>query len=269
MDELLQDGLEMLKRNNCLACHQPAPEAVIPTYFKISDHYKGDYRFLNELADKVQRGGSGTFGEEIPMAPHAQLNRNDIKEMVRYILSLHKRPAVVNAPELKGSLSTSAVDGDLISIQASYTDRGFESTAVLSDTSRVLLRSPRFEASMFNSLSNVSLRQTESGEYVLNEVFDNSFALMKGIDLSGIGSIAMRLRPMVPGFQIDLRVGSEDGPSVAVYREEETVSRDWKEVTVDLKQTSGFHDLYLGFYSERGLRRFFVEIEWLEFNLKT
>jgi cytochrome c len=267
VDELLLDGLEMLKRNNCLACHQPAPEAVIPTYFKIADHYKGDYRFLNELADKVLRGGSGTFGE-IPMAPHPQLNRHDLVEMVRYILSLHQRPAVMNAPGLKGSLSSSGFDRDLISIQASYTDRGFESTAVLSDTSRVLLRSPRFEAGMFNSLSNVSLRQTESGQNVLNGVFDNGFALMKGIDLSGIGSITMRLRPIVPGFQIELQVGSEDGPSVAVYREEGTVSRDWKEVTVDLKQTSGFHDLYLSFYSERELRRNFVEIEWLEFNLK-
>jgi cytochrome c len=44
---------------------------------------------IDMLVNKVINGGKGNWGD-VPMAPHPQLKKEDVTEMVKYILSLKK-----------------------------------------------------------------------------------------------------------------------------------------------------------------------------------
>ena len=81
------DGLELAKKNSCLACHQVDKKLVGPAYKDVAAKYKGDKTAEAKLVKKVKEGGKGVWGE-IPMPPNPQVKDEDIKTMVHWILSL-------------------------------------------------------------------------------------------------------------------------------------------------------------------------------------
>ncbi|MCB1909862.1 MAG: c-type cytochrome [Rhodocyclaceae bacterium] len=77
----------MAKSKNCLACHSVDKKLVGPAYKDVAAKYKGDAGAAAMLAEKVQKGGSGTWGQ-IPMPPNPQVNAEEAKQLVEWILSL-------------------------------------------------------------------------------------------------------------------------------------------------------------------------------------
>ena len=82
-----QASEELAKKHNCLACHQVAAKSVGPAYKDIAKKYKGQADAAAKLADKVKKGGSGTWGN-IPMPPNAAVPDADVKTLVGWVLSL-------------------------------------------------------------------------------------------------------------------------------------------------------------------------------------
>ncbi|MGY4386660.1 cytochrome c [Pedobacter sp. UYP24] len=80
-------GEALLKKSDCLACHNIKTKIVGPAYISVAAKYT--VADIDHLVDKVIAGGSGVWGE-IPMSPHPTLSKSDAKEMVKYILSLKK-----------------------------------------------------------------------------------------------------------------------------------------------------------------------------------
>ena len=77
----------LLKKHNCVACHQIDKKVVGPAYKDVAKKYKGQKDIAVKLAEKVKKGGQGVWGP-VPMPPNAQVPDADIKKMVDYILVL-------------------------------------------------------------------------------------------------------------------------------------------------------------------------------------
>lgn len=77
---------EAMNKAGCMACHAKDKKLVGPSFKDIAAKYKGQ-DVAAKLADKVRKGGSGSFGP-IPMAPNPpdKINDADLKAVVAYIL---------------------------------------------------------------------------------------------------------------------------------------------------------------------------------------
>ncbi len=80
------DGAALLKKSNCVTCHQADKKTVGPALKTIAEKYKGDATAADKLAAKVRKGGSGVFGTMAMPATPAKVSDEDIKAMVAYIL---------------------------------------------------------------------------------------------------------------------------------------------------------------------------------------
>jgi cytochrome c len=77
----------LAKQNGCLACHTVDKKLVGPSYKEIADRYRNDKGAEANLFKKVKEGGKGAWGD-IPMTPNAHVKDDDIKAIVRWILSV-------------------------------------------------------------------------------------------------------------------------------------------------------------------------------------
>ncbi|HVW97267.1 MAG TPA: c-type cytochrome [Mucilaginibacter sp.] len=85
----LAPGAKLMAGSDCNTCHKADVKVVGPALKDIAAKYPPTDANIDSLTNKVIKGGSGHWGD-IPMAPHPQLAKNDVKEMVKYILSLKK-----------------------------------------------------------------------------------------------------------------------------------------------------------------------------------
>lgn len=78
---------DLAKAKNCLACHTVDKKLVGPAYKEVAAKYAGNKDAAATLATKVQKGGVGVWGQ-IPMPPNPQVNADEAKKLVTWILSL-------------------------------------------------------------------------------------------------------------------------------------------------------------------------------------
>jgi cytochrome c len=89
----------LAKKNNCVACHAIDKRVVGPSWMDVSRMYKEmtkytyhekEYPLQEGLVLKVSRGGAGNWGT-VPMPGNAPAVKDeDIRELVKFILSLAK-----------------------------------------------------------------------------------------------------------------------------------------------------------------------------------
>jgi S-disulfanyl-L-cysteine oxidoreductase SoxD len=78
-------GADVAKRYNCTACHAPAAKMVGPSWNDIANKYKGDSKAPAMLAEKVKKGGVGTWGP-IPMPANPNVKDNELAAVVQWVL---------------------------------------------------------------------------------------------------------------------------------------------------------------------------------------
>lgn len=71
---------------NCMACHSVDKKLVGPSFKDIAKKYAGNKAAADTLAQKVIKGGSGTWGP-VPMPANPQVNDADAKKLVAWILA--------------------------------------------------------------------------------------------------------------------------------------------------------------------------------------
>jgi cytochrome c len=84
-----QDGMALLTKNGCTACHAIDKKVVGPAYQDVAAKYKGDAGAAAKLAAKVKAGGSGVWGP-VPMPPNPSVSDADMKTIIAYVLALKK-----------------------------------------------------------------------------------------------------------------------------------------------------------------------------------
>ena len=80
---------EMAKKYNCLACHQTDKKLVGPSYQDVAAKYKGQADAPAKLAEKVNKGGVGVWGQ-IPMPPNPNVPDADLNALTAWILGMAK-----------------------------------------------------------------------------------------------------------------------------------------------------------------------------------
>lgn len=82
-------GLELIGASDCTTCHAIDKKNIGPAYVDVAAKYENTPAVIDTLVSKVIHGGSGNWGT-VPMTPHPTLPEADVREMIRYIMSLKK-----------------------------------------------------------------------------------------------------------------------------------------------------------------------------------
>ena len=71
---------------NCMTCHAVDKKLVGPSYKDVAAKYAGQKDAAAKLEAKILKGGSGVWGP-VPMPANAQVNPDEAKKLVAWILS--------------------------------------------------------------------------------------------------------------------------------------------------------------------------------------
>jgi cytochrome c len=85
----MAEGAKLMTASDCFTCHKVDSKVIGPAYKDVAAKYPATEANIDTLVNKVINGGKGNWGD-VPMAPHPQLKKEDVKQMITYILSLKK-----------------------------------------------------------------------------------------------------------------------------------------------------------------------------------
>jgi cytochrome c len=77
---------DMAKAKGCLACHAADKKLVGPSYQDVAKKYAGQKDAVAKLAEKVQKGGVGVWGQ-VPMPENKAVSADEAKKLVEWILA--------------------------------------------------------------------------------------------------------------------------------------------------------------------------------------
>ncbi len=87
-DPEVERGLDLIAKNDCLGCHKVSEQLVGPAYEAVAAKYKdSSLAIIDTLTARVVNGSTGHWGVA-QMTPHTGLPREDVRAMVKYVLSL-------------------------------------------------------------------------------------------------------------------------------------------------------------------------------------
>jgi len=78
---------ELAQKKSCLACHAMDKKLIGPAYKDVAAKYAGQKDAAAKLADKIQKGGTGVWGQ-VPMPANPQVNAEEAKQLATWVLSI-------------------------------------------------------------------------------------------------------------------------------------------------------------------------------------
>lgn len=82
------DGRKLAAKSGCFVCHSVEKKVVGPAWRDVAAKYRGDATAEAMLVAKVSKGGKGTWGGTPMPANSPRVNDDDIKALVKFVLSL-------------------------------------------------------------------------------------------------------------------------------------------------------------------------------------
>ena len=194
------------------------------------------------------------------MPAHPQHTIEDVREMVRFILSQRKTTETAQAVPLSGQVRLTEHigknTGGRYVLLATYADAGGGPITSLSAQEQWSLRAPRLEAEAYEEGSGNIARQNFKEIGTIGNLANNSFIAYKNLGLEGLSRIDIDLyfdgKTAVQG-QVEVRLGGRDGKligSAGWQREAGKVTQ--QRLPIQLEPVSGRHDLYFIFKREAG-----------------
>lgn len=262
-------GKTLIAGSDCKACHQVAAKSVGPAFTEVAKKYRDDKTATAKLANKIIVGGGGVWGEHA-MSAHPQLSREDATEMVKYIFSLGNEPVENRLPQQGNLALTEHVDKEQTGrymLTASYTDRGeagattSKSKLALTQTDVLLLRPTKVLGSEADELHDISRNDKRLGS-----INNQSYFVLKNIDLSGIDNLTYRYSSKDRGATIEVHTDSPTGPVISSLNYKPTSGWNiYTEETTPIQQPDGKHDLYFVFVKPETPNKNLCSIEWILF----
>ncbi|SFP47977.1 cytochrome c [Pseudarcicella hirudinis] len=236
------NGKRLIELSDCKSCHSVDKKSIGPAYKEVAKKYKG-VAISTKLVDKVIKGGGGVWGEQA-MAAHPQLSADDVKEMVKYILSLADDKQ--QSKPIKGDFVTkdNGKAGTYI-FSASYTDKGSNSIPPQTGQETFTLRNATIKASDFDNQNETMKFKVEGLGEVVVAMTDKSFTAYNNIDFTGLGSVtilATASDQRTAGGKLEARL---DSPTGQLIGSGEISAGSTNPTKIQLSGISGFHRLYL------------------------
>lgn len=258
-------GKRLIDLSDCKACHAVDKKSIGPAYMDVAKKYRRGQTAINQLAEKVIKGGGGVWGEQA-MAAHPQISTSDARDMVDYILSLNDTRKT--SQPVTGAYDPSAHKGKkegAYIIQATYTDKGGKVIGPLSTSQSLALRSPKLKAATYDESKGAAKFTVEQlgGEVVVASEND-SYIAFKNIDLTGIKTIvigAFSQKGMTVGGGLEVRLGSPTGTVVGTATVPEASMAPLK-IKVD---TAGEQNIYFIFKNPKPEGKPLFAVNTIEF----
>lgn len=250
--EMSYKGKMLMEQSDCNACHGIKNRSVGPSYTEISKKYTNKDKV--RLIQKVIEGGGGVWTKEHVMSAHPQLQKEDVNDMIDYILSLSKPTPQIR---MNGSVKLSQSKGNYV-MSARYVDGGG-----LMGQEILRIRPARLMATDADTFEGVAKKNTEDGALMsYNE--NRAWICFKKIDLTGIKSIKLNFfSPKLIG-SIEVRVSRPDGDLVAKIA---INGSGIEENIANLTSYSGVHDVYFVYSEQSGGINIWkrLDLKWIEF----
>ncbi|GGD70788.1 hypothetical protein GCM10011514_38620 [Emticicia aquatilis] len=258
-------GKRLIDLSDCKACHSIDKKSIGPAYIDVAKKYRRGQTTINQLAEKVIKGGGGVWGEQA-MAAHPQVSLSDARDMVDYILSLNDKKKA--SQPIKAAYETTAHKGKkegAYIIQATYTDKGGKVIGPLTNTESVALRSSKVKANTYDDGKATSKFNVEAlgGEIVVGTE-DGAYVGFKNIDLTGVKGLsigAFSQKGQSVGGKVEVHAGS---PTGALLAEAEVSESNMKPVKVSLN-TTGQQNLYFVFKNPKAEGKALFGISTIDF----
>ena len=76
----------LAQSSGCMTCHAVDRKVIGPSFKDVAAKYSGNKAAEADLFKKVKAGGKGVWGD-MPMPPNAHIKDEDIKTLVRWVLT--------------------------------------------------------------------------------------------------------------------------------------------------------------------------------------
>jgi len=248
-------GKNMVASMDCKTCHKEQEKSIGPAYLEVAKKYKGDANAVNDLATKVINGGAGVWGETV-MPAHVDLKEGDAKTIISWVLSLADEGKVMKSLPAKGTLNPT-LDKQLsangvLSITASYTDKGGAKIKPLTTTTVTRLRSNTLDLTKANNLEAYSRMSFGGMNLLLLPSSPGSFSLGE-IDLTGVAGAELSMggrEPLTSGYAVEIHLDGVDGKTIGkgTLRPAEATSRGYAgrcDINFEPVSDGKLHELYI------------------------
>ncbi len=78
---------DLAQKKTCMACHAMDKKLVGPAYKEVAAKYAGQKDAAANLAEKIQKGGTGVWGQ-IPMPANPQVSADEAKTLAAWVLTI-------------------------------------------------------------------------------------------------------------------------------------------------------------------------------------
>ncbi|MGV3641255.1 MAG: PQQ-dependent sugar dehydrogenase [Adhaeribacter sp.] len=260
-------GSMLMAKSDCKTCHKPDQPALGPSLQQIARRYGDNQATVDLLARKVISGGGGMWGS-FAMAAHPQVSYRDASAMVRYILSLDAPGQAAQGlpPQGRLQLNQHAGKGNegLYILTASYTDKGHQGIAPLSDVSQIRLRHPRLEAAAFDGSKGLAKVDDGRGGALVGQVRTGAWFYFKDIDLHQVGQLSFHLEPGESRGYIEVRAGSPQGRVLS--RLDYQPATGPRTLRAPVQATAGKQSLYFVFGGGAAASQSSLRLHWVSFD---
>ena len=268
-------GQILIDGSDCKACHAINEKVNGPSYVDIAKKYKQED--TDYLVSSIIKGGSGVWGETL-MSAHPQLEINDVKTIVNYILSLAPKQetnvqylATSGTIEFKEHLNDEQA-GKYI-LMASYLDNGnpnLENSA-LSAREQIIFKAPKVQAENSDERSEGLGIWDNDGATLVGSIAHNSFLRFKNQSFENVKNIKLAAKYSA-GYNyqgsVEIREGSKNGNIIGEaelgYFDEEKIGTIVHEISITPTIKTG--DLYLVFKNPMNKDQYVMNADWVLLN---
>lgn len=212
---------QLINKSDCRSCHAVDRTAIGPSFMQVAEKYKNKQQTTAYLAQKIQLGGSGVWGNTT-MPPHPELSDLDAAKMVDYILSLTRDKGHGSLP-LRGKFVTSYPDNQkqpygAFLLTAAYTDKGTAVAPPQTTAVKIVLRDQLVPAISTDTFHGMDIHQEIMQIHSqLIPKTHGAYMQFRNIDLKGIRQIEIGIdgiRENKTAGSIDIRLDSLTGGKI-------------------------------------------------------
>jgi len=212
-------GLAQMRSSDCLNCHALDRPLVGPMFVDIANKYRDQPGAMETSIDRVLKGSSGVWGK-VPMLPHSQLSREQIREMVAWVFTAKPDASteILQGASNLIQLASQKKDGiGRIRIEGTYADLGFGEIPSQTGSTAIYLRSRTVQIELADAIQGpqtLGSHRAENGRF-LGAIADGHYVVVKQLPLRQFRRISARVTSNGNGGMIEVRNGSLDGPLLA------------------------------------------------------
>ncbi|HWK06363.1 MAG TPA: PQQ-dependent sugar dehydrogenase [Puia sp.] len=215
-------GKNLTQSLDCKSCHKPNEKSIGPAFQDVAERYAKDPDMVPYLVQKITKGGSGKWGE-VAMPAHPALKEEDIRQIIGWIQTLSGANKTIKSLPPAGSVNATLdkpeKDKGILTITASYTDKGGNNIKPLTGSHSLSLQNSKMSFSRISGKHGYSSYH-DNGTTYLKVPKDTGWCSTDSIDLSTIRTASLMVnwtKGPVGAYTFELHLDSPGGEKIGSF----------------------------------------------------